>query len=256
MSTSDETLSERRAGPAHRHVSADLRARLHAGAFAPDERLPTEAELEREYGVSRQTVRRAFQDLVAEGLVRRIPGRGTFPIADAASHRYARPVGSIEDLMEWDDSEMDVIRGVSLESDAEMANRLELTSPVVAVLLLRRTFEGRAFGLSRIYLPPETGQRLVADGALDRDVRTVIRTVESYLPDSIAGVQQVITAVLADEEIASLLDMQPGAAALRVERTFFDTEDRPVEVAVTHYDPDRYAYRLELRGRMRSAVAD
>lgn len=59
--------------------------------------LPTEEQLATTHAVSRSTVRRAMQDLVAEGLIYRVAGRGTFPVAE--SGRYLRHVGSIEDLI-------------------------------------------------------------------------------------------------------------------------------------------------------------
>lgn len=242
-----------RATPAHQRVSDDLRRRIKASDFADGRRMPTEIELEREYGVSRQTVRRAFQDLVAEGLVHRVPGRGTFATQPGSSARYARSVGSLDDLMVWDESEMEVTEPMALRNDPAMASRLELESTVVAVVGLRRTVEGEPFATTEVFVSPHIGQRLVEDDVLHDGANTVIRAVDSYLPDTVAGVQQVITAVPASEGVARALGVEPGSAVLRVERVFFDTEDSPVEVSVTHHHPERYAYRLELRGKVAAA---
>jgi GntR family transcriptional regulator len=51
---------------------------IREGGLAPGDRLPTEAEMERRYGVSRSTIRQALNDLAAEGLIHRIQGKGTF----------------------------------------------------------------------------------------------------------------------------------------------------------------------------------
>ncbi|MFC4855206.1 GntR family transcriptional regulator [Actinophytocola glycyrrhizae] len=64
--------------PAYRQLARTLRNALVQGRYRDGVRLPTEAELADEYKVSRQTVRRAFHDLVADGLVHRVRGRGTF----------------------------------------------------------------------------------------------------------------------------------------------------------------------------------
>lgn len=229
-------------------MSHDLRERIQRGDFGEHDRLPTEAELERTYGVSRQTIRRAFQDLVAEGLVHRVPGRGTFPVS--AKPRYARPVGSIDELMEWNDSDMVIAEPMTLRSDPKMASRLELSSPVVAVLGVERLVEGLPFAATEVFLSPSLAQRLVEDDALKDGSRTVLRAVADYLPTPLGGVQQTITATTASAEIAERLGIDAGQAVLRAERMFFDSDEAPVEVSVTHYHPDRYAYRLEIRGRV------
>src|SRR5262249_6200535 len=53
-----------------------LRERLAAGHPPPDELLPSEAALCQEYGVTRNTIRRALAELEAEGLIETLPGRG------------------------------------------------------------------------------------------------------------------------------------------------------------------------------------
>ena len=69
------------AGPdsAWGRVAAALRERLDAGQFGADDFLPSEAELVAEFGVSRNTVRRAYQHLADEGLVVVRQGAGRFP---------------------------------------------------------------------------------------------------------------------------------------------------------------------------------
>ncbi|MDA0814605.1 MAG: GntR family transcriptional regulator [Verrucomicrobia bacterium] len=55
-----------------------LHERIDAGELATGDRLPTEAQLSQQFGISRLTVSRALNDLVAEGLIRRRAGSGSF----------------------------------------------------------------------------------------------------------------------------------------------------------------------------------
>ena len=59
-------------------IAEALRKRVEAGEWAGAKRLPTERDLATEYGVARNTVRRAFDQLEADGLLRRRVGRGTY----------------------------------------------------------------------------------------------------------------------------------------------------------------------------------
>lgn len=66
----------------HRLVD-DLSARIRQGVLRPGDRVPTEPELVREFGVSRTVVREAMQRLQAAGLVETQHGVGTFVLAPA-----------------------------------------------------------------------------------------------------------------------------------------------------------------------------
>lgn len=63
-------------------VEASLRGRILAGEWADNGRLPAERDLAAEYGVARNTVRRAIEALVADGAIRRHVGRGMFLSGD------------------------------------------------------------------------------------------------------------------------------------------------------------------------------
>lgn len=62
-------------------VVAGLKARILDGSLGPGVKLPSEAELIEEYGVSRTVVREAVTRLRAEGLVETFQGRGSFVLA-------------------------------------------------------------------------------------------------------------------------------------------------------------------------------
>ncbi|MFD8701383.1 GntR family transcriptional regulator [Kitasatospora sp. NPDC059648] len=76
--------------PKYQRLAADLRRRIAEGEFTPDAALPVESELERQYGVARNTVRLAVDVLVNEGRLVRLQGKGTYlrehPVLD--HHAY------------------------------------------------------------------------------------------------------------------------------------------------------------------------
>ncbi|MFC3979703.1 GntR family transcriptional regulator [Streptosporangium jomthongense] len=64
--------------PVYRQVADALRADIEEGRVQPRRPLPSEVHLQQEFGVARDTIRRAITHLVELGLVRVVAGRGTF----------------------------------------------------------------------------------------------------------------------------------------------------------------------------------
>jgi len=73
----------------HHQLETLIRHKIEIGHLQPGDRLPTEQELCLQYGLSRTPVRQALQDLVRDGLVVRVPGRGTF-VAEERDNSHAR----------------------------------------------------------------------------------------------------------------------------------------------------------------------
>lgn len=236
--------------PAFRKVWSDLRTQILSDAFAPDTALPTEARIAAEYAVSRQTVRRAFHDLVAEGLVTRIPGRGTF--VTPGNERYLRQFGSVEDLMALSsDSELKVVAPLTRAIDPIAASRLRLDDDLIARVSFVRIHHDEPFSHTNVCLPLEMGQRLGSDTALtvkgSTSAVTVIGLLDQKLDEPIEEAEQSITVGSAVDEVAESLGLAAGTPVLRVDRMYFDGSGKPVELAVSHFHPDRYSYRVRLR---------
>ncbi|MFG1710405.1 GntR family transcriptional regulator [Nonomuraea sp. M3C6] len=236
--------------PAFRRVWGDLRAQILGHAFPPDTPLPTEAEIARQYAVSRQTVRRAFQDLVAENLVFRVPGRGTFVIP--ASGRYLRQFGSVEDLMGLSaDSQLQVVHPLAAAVDTNSASRLRLPDDRVVTMSFLRLHHAEPFSHTRVYLPPRVRahlgevEELTTPGTVSEV--TVIGLLDQSLEAPIQDAEQSITVGNALAEVAESLDLPVHTPLLRIDRMYFDTNGDPVELAISHFHPDRYSYRTRLR---------
>jgi GntR family transcriptional regulator len=231
-------------------LAREVRKQILQGRYADGSRLPTEAELSAQYQVSRQTVRRAFHDLVSEGMVYRIPGRGTF--AAPRDGAYVRQFGSVDDLMGLSaDTQMGVITPLRRQVDVTAAGRLRLPGDIVYTVAFRRSHQGTPLCLTIVSLPPEAGlalasvPELTAEGATSEV--TIIGLLDTRLDAPIAEAEQSITVALADGRAAEALSCPVGHPLLRIDRLYLDTNGIPVELAVSHFLPELYSYRTNLR---------
>jgi GntR family transcriptional regulator len=244
---------------AYRTLAAQIRTAIRNGDYADGRQLPTEEQLAASYSVSRQTVRRAMQDLVSEGIIYRVAGRGTYPVAE--EDRYVNHFGSVEELMALSlDTECQVISPLQRKVDVETASRLRLGSDEIFTVTLVRRHADVPFCYTSVYLPPRIGQLLAGAGELSSAGRrsrvTVIGLIDALLIEtglsgSIAAAEQSVSAAGAPAFAARHLGCDTGEPLLRIDRLYFDGEDTPVELAISYFDPEHYSYRVKLRRRSR-----
>jgi GntR family transcriptional regulator len=236
--------------PAYEMLARELRTKILQGQYADGKPLPTETSLARAHRVSRQTARRAFQDLVAEGMVYRVRGRGTF--ATPGGGKYLRQFGSVDDLMGLsEDTLFELLVPPRRGVDIQAASRLRLDSDAITSLTFRRLHDDVPFCVTTVYLPPDIGRRLTDVPELfesaPRSHVTIIGLLDSRLERPIAEADQSISVSAASEPVAAALSCDPGDALLRIDRIYLDTAGQPVELATSYFVPDRYTYRVRLR---------
>ena len=237
---------------AYRTLASRIRNAIRNGEYADGRQLPTEEQLAASYSVSRQTVRRAMQDLVSEGIIYRVAGRGTYPVAE--EDRYVNHFGSVEELMALSlDTECQVVSPLQRKVDVETASRLRLRSDEIFTVALVRLHADIPFCYTSVYLPPRIGQLLADVGELSSPGRrsrvTVIGLIDARRGGSITAAEQSISAAGAPAIAARHLGREAGEPMLRIDRLYFDGEDDPVELAVSYFDPEHYSYRVKLRRR-------
>src|SRR6266496_5274589 len=86
--------------PLYHQLSQLLRTAIEQGTYHPGDRLPSEPELIREYGVSRITVRQALDELEAEGRVVRRHGKGTYVAEPRIEQELVRLTDFVEDMQQ------------------------------------------------------------------------------------------------------------------------------------------------------------
>jgi GntR family transcriptional regulator len=233
---------------AYVEVSEYLRERLAEFDDGQPGRLPTESELTQLFNVSRHTARRAYAELVSQGLVERTPGRGSFPLPPG---RFLMSVGSVDDLIaQPEDRELHITIPLTTVRDATAATKLGLPADDTAFLAYRLVFAERAYALTRIHLPPHVAHVLAdveyvhGKGLVGKE--PVISILNRKLPHPIAMAKQLITAVPAPPDVAAAIQCEPDQPLLKMEYLYFDTDARPVQLTVNFYNPELYEYRAQL----------
>ena len=227
--------------PRYYAIEQALRARIER--LGPDSPLPSDAMLCEEFGVSRMTARNAVQRLVQEGLVYRVPGRGTF-VAPHQAHRHAARIWSFSDEMRRHGrsaSSRLVARTVEEPTPAETAQlRLREGDEIVVVRRIRLA-DDVPIALERAAFPGALADALLA---ADLEHGSLHATLVQAGRVPTAGTA-TITAEPVSKPDAALLDVRAGSALLVERRLIADQEGAPLELTESRYVGGRYALDVD-----------
>lgn len=244
--------------PAYRRVGDMLVARVRSGELAPGARVPSERELAAEQGISRMTARAAMDLLARRGLVERRERSGVF-VARPKIEQSLDTVAGLSDQLERRGVApgAEVLEARTVEAgtlgDAEVASRLGVSEgDGVHVIVRVRTGDGEPLVLEENYMP----ERLLP-GLLGEDLTAgLYALIRERYGLSAARSRQELEPSLLDPGAAAALGASPDAPALRVTRTVWDTEGRPLEFARDLHRGDRMIFVSETleNGRMGGAT--
>ncbi len=233
--------------PLHQQVSSALRE-LATTLLKPGDTIPTEPELEAQFGVSRATVRRAVDDLVDEGLLARRQGAGTFVCSPPVVYEPAR-------LASWSES----IRSLRQTPRTQAIQRQIVTGPSWVRELLQvdahesliwmwrlRVAGDQPMSLMVNYLPASLAPGLESIELPHESLYDVLRELYGLVP---ARAEDDVEAKIVSDDEAALLEVAPGSPLIEVRRVAFLADERPLEVSIVRSRADRYRYRATFVGQ-------
>lgn len=233
----------------YRQLASLLRGRIERGELPPGTRIPSEAELGHTYGISRITVRQALSELKREGLLERVPGKGTFV------RRGAGRVGRMVELTGFGENMRELgreagyvtLRAREERVPLEIADRLgtsEARAFVVDRILLA---DGKPVGMHLSFLPlwivESAPKEAFSKRSLDHSsLYAAIEKAGAVLHHA----EELVEPTMAGADDAERLGVRQGALLLRVTRTVYDPKDRVLEHVIITYRSDTYTFRQRL----------
>lgn len=202
------------AAPKYVRLYESLREEIRLGRLQPDQQLPTEDHLCRKYLISRGTVRKAYDALSADRLIRREQGRGVF----VNLRRPSIGAFSVEEgpLRSSPSVQVVPLRLEVVPAELEIARRLGLTrgSPVIHAVQVQSR-EGRPILHEERYLDESLCPGLPDDDLQKTPVHWLL--IHKYkIP--LVRVTHDIRAGRASRAIASLLSLDPGSPVFSIDR--------------------------------------
>lgn len=229
--------------PLYAQVEEIIRKRLIENYWKPGEALPSEFELAAELSVSQGTVRKALNDMVAENLLERRQGRGTF-VSEYTERRALFLYFNLKSR----DGEQSMPRSRILACEQRAAteterHRLQMDKGAHVVAMHRvRTLRGRPVIVERLTLPQGLFPGLRGDMRLPENL---YRFYQGEYGITVAKASESVSAVAAEALEAQLLGIMPDAPLLEIDRVAVTIDGRPVEWRVSRCNTSDYTYVAE-----------
>lgn len=233
--------------PLYVQLMEELETSIRNGVYKPGDKLMTEAEMAKEYGVSLITVRKAVGSLMEKGLVVRKQGKGTF----VTKPKYSRNMKKLQSFTEMCE-QMGVKPGAQvlenrlIMADKKVADRLgiEPGSNVVYISRLRLA-DGEPVQVEKSYFP------LKYAFLLEEDLNngSMFECLKEKAGAKVASSEKMIELCRATAEEAALMDVKKGDYLLFVKSTAYDENGEPMYAGIQLINGDRFSLYVYESGK-------
>lgn len=215
--------------PLYVQVQNWIKEKIANGDWKAKEKLPSEADLAELLDISRGTIKQAIKQLITEGILVQIHGKGTFVIGEQLEYPLAERLISIAETMIENQknfvTKLMKIETVAVAKPIDGLLKLRTGSDVYKLQRLRY-FEGTPVVFLENYLSVELYPRL---DQYDFEQATLFSIIEHEYKTKIVWGKRSFLAKGADERIAKILQIDKGTPITMLEQTTYTDNDMPIE---------------------------
>ena len=239
-------VDKTRPTPAYLQLSEQLTRSIEEGDLVAGSALPSERVLALDLGLSRMTVRRAFEELVAAGVVEQRQGSGTFVRPRPLEQVIDRVLGFTDEARNLGfEPGSRLLSTQRLPADDHVAQALRVPSRTEVLQITRlRTATDEPLALQDAHLAPRLAELSLE---LLEETGSLYSTLDKQFGIKPARARQTIAARLPTDHECRLLGIGKLVPVLALERTTYGEDGLPFEYVRSAYRGDIYRMALDLR---------
>ncbi len=231
--------------PIYYQLEEHIKDLIEKGELQPGDALPPEREYAEKYQISRMTVRQAFTQLVNDGYLFRLQGKGTF-VADRKIEQALQGLTSFTEDMKS--------RGLKPGSQLLSFEVIPATAQIANQLAIKEY--GPVYEIKRIRLADDLPMAIeinyisanLIKGITEEIVnRSLYEYIEGQLNLRIDYATQTIESSIANRMEAPYLKISAGAPVMLIHRNTFLHDGTPVEFVKSTYRADRYKFMIRMK---------
>lgn len=229
--------------PLYIKIADDIQCQIVNGQLRSNEKLPTEKYFSDYYKVSRITVRKALEELLARGLIERKKNKGCFIRSRKPESAHGLKNSIYKALEEKGVSVTSQITKMEvLEASADLAEKLKCQKEEKVLLIERiRLGNGKPFAIQRVWLLerlfPEFNPWKLCNDSLRRIMN------EDYGMKLVYSVEE-IEARMPTKEVAYHLKVSEDTPLIFITSHIYTADQMIAEYSETYYDTEEYAYTV------------
>jgi len=215
--------------------------------WKPGDIIPSEKELQKQFEVSRITVRQAVKELENEGLVKKKQGKGTYVSFPKLSHELPNLTSFTEDIESKGLNPESKIISIEKLIDSEIAEKIGANSKTVFLNVKRlRLINGEAVGIHDCYLDTNILDQKAVVEIKNMDNETSLYDIIEKYNITISHADETLEGGISDPYVSKLLGIKKDFPLLILERITFTDNNEAFEFVKMHYRADKYKYSIRL----------
>jgi len=225
--------------------------RIRKRIYKINEAIPSELEIQKQFSVSRITVRRAITELEREGYLNRKPGKGTF----ITNHRIEKVTQELNDISSWTET----LKGMGIKPKTVKREIIQVIPPKEIAIALNlgpnekvtkikrwRTGNGIPFCIMTNYILSYLVPNIEK---INWTSESLYKVYEEKYNINFGMARETVEAKTATKEESLFLNISLESPILTITRITCNTNNKPFEIVKSSNNADVYKYVVTLKGR-------
>lgn len=232
--------------PLYLQIYKELEEYIKADIYKENELLPSESALQKQFNVSKITIRRALQDLELSGYIKIRKGKGSIILPKSKNLELIGITSFSQEVLKIGESPSSIILLFEeIEPSLDIKKSLNLTHGDMIYHLKRlRLKNGRIIGLNDQFISKKYG--IVIDKNQLTDKTSIYQLYEQQ-GFKIAKATEIIEAKMPTLNLIKEMYLEKNIPIFKRERITYDEQNRPLEVSKNYYKSDEYKYIITLK---------